>query len=230
MKMDTQVELWIEGGITPEVEKEVRDLTKMNTSNKKEVKIWSDEIDDNLLIIRFNSRSGKSDKLASEIMKSYSLYLDNYSDITVMFETRKKGLNKATDGVTKKEVIEKIKEYYCLLDHKNWIQLQLLFLDKIKYLQFQEGTELINRTGKTILSNKYLIQKEKSLKGIITNHKLNSYDLSKKGGLILCEIDYWMQRIKEDGIEEEPLKGIQEFGIVSISNELKISKIVNKRN
>lgn len=44
--METRVELWIEGGITPAVKKEVRDLTKMNTSKKKKIEIWRDEIDD----------------------------------------------------------------------------------------------------------------------------------------------------------------------------------------
>lgn len=66
-------------------------MTKTNTPNKREIKIRRDEIDDSLIIIRFNSYSGKSDKLAGEIMKSYALYLDNYSDITIMFETKKKG-------------------------------------------------------------------------------------------------------------------------------------------
>ena len=228
-KMETRVELWIEGGITPTVKKEVRDLTKMNASNNKEIKIWPDEIDDDLLIIRFNSHSGKSDELAGEIMKSYSLYLDNYSDITVMFETRKKGLDRATDGITKKEVIEKIGEFYSLLDDKNWIQLQLFFLDKIEYLECQEGPRIRNRTGKRISSNRYLSQKEKSLQRVITNHKLNKNNLSKRGGLIVCEVDYLMERINMDGVEEKPLKGKQEFGIVSISDKLKISRIANGR-
>lgn len=54
-------------------------------------------------------------------------------------------------------------------------------------------------------------------------------NLSKRGGLIICEIDYLMQIIKNDGVEEKLLKGKQEFGIVSISDELKISKIADER-
>lgn len=227
--METRVELWIQGKTTPAIKKKVRDLTKMNTPNKREIKIRRDEIDDSLIIIRFNSYSGKSDKLAGEIMKSYALYLDNYSDITIMFETKKKGLDRAIDRITKKDVIEKIREFYSLLDDKNWIQLQLFFLDKIEYLEFQKGTRIRTKTGKRISSNRYLSKKEKSLQGIITKHNLKESNLSKRGGLIICEIDYLMQIIKNDGVEEKLLKGKQEFGIVSISDELKISKIADER-
>ncbi len=227
--MKTRVELWIQGKITPAIKKEVRDLTKMNTPNKREIKIRRDEIDDSLLIIRFNSYSGKSGELTGQIIKSYSLYLDKYSDITVGFETSKKGVDRSTDGITKKEVLNKIREFYRLLDDKNWTQLQLLFLDKIDYLESQEGTRIRNKIGKKISSNKYLNQKEKSLQDIITNHKLEENNLSKRHGLIVCEVDYLMQIIRKDGEEENTLKGKQEFRIVPISGELKISKITDER-
>jgi len=226
-KMNTRVELWIQGKVTPAIKKEVRDLTKINTSNKREIKIREDEIDDSLLIIRFNSYSGKSGELAEQIMKSYSLYMDKYSDITVAFETRRKGLDKATDGITKKEVIDKIEEFYRLLDDKNWAQLQSFFLDKIEYLESQDGARIRNKVGKKISSNKYLKQKEKSLWGIITNHRLKENNLSKRYGLIVCEVDYIMQIIKKDSEEEKTLKGKQEFRIGSISGKLKISKITD---
>ena len=227
--MNTRVELWIQKEVTPAIKKVVRDLTKMNTPNKREIKIRKDKIDDRLLIIKFNSYSGKSDKLAGEIMKSYSLYLDNYSDITVTFETRKGGLDRAIDGITKNEVIRKIREFYSLLDDKNWIKLQLFFLDRIEYLESREGTRIRHRTGKTISSNRYLSNKEKALQGMITNHKLKESNLSRRDGLIVCKVDYLMQIIKSDGVEEKLLKGKQKFGIVYISGELKISKIVDGR-
>jgi hypothetical protein len=47
--MKTRVELWVQGEITAAIKKEVRDLTKMNTPNKREIKIRRDEIDDRLL-------------------------------------------------------------------------------------------------------------------------------------------------------------------------------------
>ena len=227
--MKTRVELWIQGEITPAIKKEVRDLTKMNTPNKREIKIKRDEIDDSLLIIRFNSYSGKSGELAEQIMKSYSLYLDKYSDITIGFETRKRGLDKSTDGITKKEVLDKIGEFYRLFDDKNWGQLQLLFLDKIEYLEYQEGTRMRNKVGKRTSSNRYLNQKEKSLQGIITNHTLKEISLSKRYGLIVCEVDYLMQATIEDYEKENTLKGKQEFRMQSISGELKISKITDER-
>ena len=46
--MKTRVELWIQGEVTPAIKKEVRDLTKMNTPDKREIKIRRDEIDDSL--------------------------------------------------------------------------------------------------------------------------------------------------------------------------------------
>jgi len=146
--MNTRVELWVQGKVTPAIKKEVRDLTKINTSNKREIKIRKDEIDDSLLIIKFNSYSGKSGELAEQIMKSYSLYLDKYSDITVAFETRRNRLDKATDGITKKEVIDKIQEFYRLLDDKSWAKPQSLFLDKIEYLESQEEAIIRNKVGK----------------------------------------------------------------------------------
>jgi hypothetical protein len=228
--MKTRVELWIQGEITSTIKKEVRDLTKMNTPNKREIKIRRDAIDDGLLIIRFNSYSGKSDELAGQIMKSYSMYLDKYSDITVAFETRRNGLDKSTDGITKKEVLNKIGEFYRLIDDKNWTQIQSLFLGKIEYLESQEGARIRNKVGKKISSNSYLNQKEKSLQGIITNHKLEVSNLSKRYGLIVCEVDYLMQIIRKDGKEKSTLKkGKQEFRMVFISGELKISKITDER-
>ena len=227
--MKTRVKLWIQGEITPAIKKEVRDLTKMNTPDKREIKIRRDKIDDSLLIIRFNSYSGKSGELAEQIMKSYSLYLDKYNDIAIGFETRRRGLDKATDGITKKEVLDKIGEFYRLLDDKNWKQLQLLFLDKIEYLESQEGAGIRNKAWKKISSNRYLNQKQKSLQGIITNHNLKESNLSKRYGLIVCEVDYLVQVIRKDGEKENTLKGKQEFRMLSISGELKISKITDER-
>ena len=129
--METRVDLWIEGGITPAIKKQVRDLTEMNTTNKKGIKVRQDKIDERLLIITFNSRPGKAEYLADEILKSYSLYLDNYSDITVMFGRREKGLDSAADRITKREVVKKIREFYRLLDDKNWTQIELLLPNKI---------------------------------------------------------------------------------------------------
>jgi len=227
--MKTRVELWIQGEITPAIKKEVRYLTKMNTPDKREIKIRRDEIDDSLLIIRFNSYSGKSGELAEQIMKSYSLYLDKYSDIAIGFETRRRGVDKATDGITKKEVLDKIGEFYRLLDDKNWKQLQLLFLDKIEYLESQERARIRNKAWKKISSNRYLNQKQKSLQGIITKHNLKETNLSKRYGLIVCEVDYLVQVIRKDGEKENTLKGKQEFRMLFISGELKISKITDER-
>lgn len=227
--MKTRVELWIHGEVTPVIEKEVRDLTKINTPNERGIKINRDEIDDSLLIIRFNSYSGKSGELAEQIMKSYSLYLDKYSDIAIGFETRKKGIDKSTDGITKKEVLDKIGEFYRLLDDKNWAQLQLLFLDKIEYLECQEGARITNEIGKKTSSNRYLNQKEKRLQGVITNHTLKEVRLSKRYGLIACEVDYLIQETVEDCEKENISMGKQEFRMQSIAGELKISKITDER-
>lgn len=87
--METRVKLKLREKVTTAIKKEVRELTKMNTPNKKEIKIEKDKIDDQLLIIRFNSHKGKSDEIAGKIIKSYSLYLESYSDIAVYFNTKR---------------------------------------------------------------------------------------------------------------------------------------------
>lgn len=74
-------------------------------------------------------------------------------------------MDRAIDRITKKDVIEKIREFYSLFDDKNWIQLQLFFLDKIEYLEFQKGTRIRTKTGKRISSNRYLSKKEKVCRG-----------------------------------------------------------------
>jgi hypothetical protein len=227
--METRVELRVQGKITPKIEKQARSLTEANTPDKEGIEVRKDKIDDSLLIIRFNSYPGKTSELADKIMKSYSLYLDDYSDIAVMFKTTRNRLDRTTDGTTKEEVIETISAFYRLFDDKDWGQLQSLLLDNIDYSEFQERTIFRSRIGKRISSKSYLSRKEKSLQGAITKHELTKLNLSKRMGLIVCEVDYSVRIARSDGGKERLLKGKQEFGIVAIAGELKISEIAEGR-
>lgn len=219
--METRVELRLNAKINSSIIKEVRELSKPNTSDKKKIKVIADKIDDHLLIIRFNSYSGKSYEIAGSIMKSYSLYLDSYSDISVYFKTRRNDLTKSTDNLSKRDIKKKVNQFILTLNTKNWELLKKCLTQHVE-ISFSKETNLKRKYIKNITISKFKSDIEQYFKDNKTKYKICKYEFEKKGAII-CKINYHNQIQKHTEIKQQ--YQVYELEMIMVEKELKISKI-----
>lgn len=219
--MKTRVELKLSERVSPKIIKEVRSLSEMNTSEKSKIEVWKDNVDDKLLIVKFDSHRGKSGDIAGEIMKSYSLYLESYSDIAVSFGTRFDDFKIKLDEITKEDVIDLVIRFNKTFDSKDWGLMSDCLGEKLEL----DYMSLRGRPKRKSKSEKYISDRKKGMRGLKTIHKTKNHELSKDGSEIRCECDFEIERYEIEGDDFFHSYGQYNFGVNLIDSNLKIVKI-----
>lgn len=222
--MNTEIHLWLSQKSTKEIIKEVKELTKSNTSDNKTIKIIKDNLDDKLLVIRFKSFTGKQIDLADSIIKSYSHFLEEYSDISVSFETKTKLFSPLKKGsITKEDVVKFIAEYFKLLDEKKINLLVEYFDDKVLLSEKNAANRL---TETKITTESYLSKIQKELSNLETNHIIKEIEIQKTYKGIECSFKHEIQRFLPE--KDIHFHSFGKYVLVLYSpskNKLKIVKI-----
>lgn len=228
--MNTEVKLWLNKKATKEIIKEVKDLTKSNASDNKTIKILKDQLDDQLLIIRFKSFLGKQMDLADSIIKSYSHFLEEYKDISVGFETKRRPFSPLKKGtITQKDVIKAVEQYCKLLDKKKWDLLVEYFGKRIN-LGRKTADDRIIKTEST--SKSYLTNIQKNLSNLKTNHVVKEFEIRRTDNQIKCTCKFEIKRFLLEKDMYLHSYGKFVFGLYSVSKDefkiVEITQIVEK--
>lgn len=218
--MKTKVELRLDQKVNAKIIKQVLRLSKVNTSESNEdVEILKDELDDKILIIKFESQTGKQSDLAYEILKSYSHFLDSYNDISIYFETKRKKLGE--EKITKNDVVKLVENFCRSFDERDWDLMFECLGEKIEvdYQSFRGKPKHI------LKSVKYIAQRKIGLEGLKTKHRIKNYKTSRYGEDIKCESDFEIKRYEIGSEEYYHSYGKYEFWIKKKKGKIKIFKI-----